>query len=61
VVPVLEESLGKKIIFIGDSYGPEVESACINAKEGSVVLLENLRFNPQEQGSFKDAAGVKVY
>ena len=31
-----------------------------NAKEGSVILLENLRFHIEEEGKGKDASGEKV-
>jgi len=61
VVPILEESLGRKVTFLGDCCGPEIESACMNAQNGSVILLENLRFYAEEQGAFKDPNGVKVY
>lgn len=60
VVPVLEKLLGKKVIFTHDSVGKEVEDTVNNAPEGSVVLLENLRFHPEEEGSYKTADGKKV-
>jgi phosphoglycerate kinase len=60
IAPVLESALGKKVLFLGDCQGPEIESACMNARDGSVILLENLRFYREEEGSFKDDSGVKV-
>lgn len=60
VVPTLEQLLGKNVTFLDDCVGPEIESACKNAKPGSVILLENLRFHPEEEGSYKDDAGKKV-
>jgi len=48
VVPILESALQKKVTFIGDCYGTEVENACLNASNGSILLLENLRFCPEE-------------
>jgi len=60
VVGTLEQALGKKVIFLNDCIGPEVESAVQNAPEGSVILLENLRFYPEEEGSYKDESGNKV-
>ncbi len=60
VVPELEKLLGKKVIFLNDSVGPEVEKAVNEASGGQVILLENLRFHPEEEGSSKDAEGRKV-
>ena len=60
VVPALEQALGKKVTFLEDCIGADVESACRNAPEGSVILLENLRFYPEEEGSYKDDQGNKV-
>jgi phosphoglycerate kinase len=45
----LEELLGKKVIKLGESTGPAVEKAVNEAAAGSVVLLENVRFNAGEQ------------
>ncbi len=60
VVPVLEQMLGKKVRFLEDCVGPQVEEACANAKNGEIILLENLRFYAEEEGSFKDESGNKV-
>ena len=51
IVPVLSELLGKPIQFLTDCVGPEVEAACSNPAEGSIILLENLRFHCEEEGS----------
>jgi phosphoglycerate kinase len=59
-VPELEKLLGKKVIFLNDSVGPEVEKAVNEASGGQVILLENLRFHAEEEGSSKDAEGKKV-
>jgi phosphoglycerate kinase len=40
--------------------GPEVEQACADPKEGSVILLENLRFYVEEEGKGVDEKGSKV-
>ena len=50
IVPVLEELLKKKVTFVNDCVGPTVEEACKDPKEGSIMLLENLRFHPEEEG-----------
>lgn len=60
VVPVLEEKLGKKVIFTDDCVGPEAEKTVNDASGGQVILLENLRFHVEEEGSAKDAQGNKV-
>ncbi|TCD67653.1 phosphoglycerate kinase [Steccherinum ochraceum] len=56
----LEKHLGKSVIFTKDSVGPEVEQAVNSAPQGSVILLENLRFHLEEEGSTKDKEGNKI-
>ncbi|KAJ2004827.1 phosphoglycerate kinase [Coemansia thaxteri] len=56
----LEKLLGRPVTFLSDCVGAEVESACANLAGGKVVLLENLRFHAEEEGSSKDADGKKV-
>lgn len=46
----LEKQLGRKVTFLNDCVGPEVEAACANLAPGSVVLLENLRYHKEEEG-----------
>ncbi|KAL9123005.1 MAG: hypothetical protein Q9187_000443 [Circinaria calcarea] len=60
IVPELEKLLGKKVIFTDDCAGKEVEDTVNKASDGQVILLENLRFHPEEEGSSKDAEGKKV-
>ncbi|MCJ1356599.1 MAG: phosphoglycerate kinase [Icmadophila ericetorum] len=60
IVPELEKLLGKKVIFTDDCVGPEVEKTVNEATDGQVILLENLRFHAEEEGSSKDAEGKKV-
>ena len=60
VVPELEKLLGGKVIFTDDCVGPEVEETVNKASGGEVILLENLRFHIEEEGSAKDADGKKV-
>ncbi|EJT73153.1 phosphoglycerate kinase [Gaeumannomyces tritici R3-111a-1] len=60
VVPELEKLLGgKKVTFAPDCVGPEVEEIVSKAADGGVVLLENLRFHIEEEGSAKDKDGNK--
>lgn len=60
IVPELEKLLGKKVIFTDDCVGKEVEKTVNGVSGGGVVLLENLRFHAEEEGSSKDADGNKV-
>ncbi|KAJ2895118.1 phosphoglycerate kinase [Zalerion maritima] len=60
VVPELEKLLGFSVTFAPDCVGPEVESMVNSASGGSVVLLENLRFHIEEEGSAKDKEGNKT-
>jgi phosphoglycerate kinase len=56
----VEKLLGKPVTFLNDCVGEEVESACKSASGGKVILLENLRFHIEEEGSAKDKDGNKV-
>jgi phosphoglycerate kinase len=60
VVPELEKLLGRSVTFAPDCVGPEVEAIVDKADNGEVVLLENLRFHIEEEGSSKDKEGNKV-
>lgn len=61
VLPELEKLLGgKKVTFAPDCVGKEVEDIVNKADNGDVILLENLRFHAEEEGSSKDADGKKV-
>ena len=45
----LGELLGRPVTFASDCVGAEAEKAVKDAPEGGVVLLENLRFHPEEE------------
>ena len=45
----LAELLGKPVRMLSDCVGPEVEAAVKAMKPGEVVMLENLRFHPEEE------------
>jgi phosphoglycerate kinase len=49
VVPVLNEYLGRDVIFTHDPFGPKTFEYAENMKAGDVMLLENLRFYPDEE------------
>lgn len=62
VVPELEKLLGggKTVTFAPECVGPEVEEIVNKQADGGVVLLENLRFHIEEEGSAKDKEGNKT-
>ncbi|KAJ3565091.1 hypothetical protein NP233_g7861 [Leucocoprinus birnbaumii] len=60
VVSELEKQLGKPVIFLPDCVGAEVEKSVQDAASGSVILLENLRFHIEEEGSAKNKDGTKT-
>lgn len=45
----LSELLGKKVTLATDCIGEEVQKQVEGLREGEVVLLENLRFHPEEE------------
>ena len=62
----LSELLGKPVAFANDCVGPEIEKQARALKDGDVLLLENVRFHPEEEknaGDFalKLAALAEVY
>ena len=45
----LEQLLGKPVTFVGDCVGEEAERAVAKMNASDVVLLENVRFYPEEE------------
>jgi len=60
VADELSKLLSKSVTFLQDCVGPEVEQKCQSAQGGEIILLENLRFHIEEEGSVKDKAGNKT-
>ncbi|XP_034377754.1 phosphoglycerate kinase 2 [Arvicanthis niloticus] len=60
VAAELKSLLNKDVIFLKDCVGSEIEKACANPSNGSVILLENLRFHVEEEGKGKDSSGQKI-
>ena len=52
----LQRLLNKDVIFIPDCVGSQVESLVSKMKEGDVVLLENLRYHPEEEQNNEEFA-----
>lgn len=57
VAPVVENVMGAKVHFAPDCVGPEADKVVAAAKNGEIVLLENLRYHPEEEKN--DAAFAK--
>jgi phosphoglycerate kinase len=47
----LAELLGKPVTFAPDCVGPEAERMSRELKDGEALLLENLRFHPEEEAN----------
>lgn len=52
----LTELLGREVKLLSDSIGPEIERATSALKPGEVVLLENVRYHPEEEKNDPDFA-----
>ena len=50
VLPVLEKHLGMKVAFAPDALGDEAVAMASALKPGEVMMLENVRFYPEEEG-----------
>ena len=55
----LAELIGRNVGFAGDCAGAEAEAMARSLKPGEALVLENLRFHPEEEGKVKlaDDAG----
>jgi phosphoglycerate kinase len=61
VAAELEKLLGTKVTFLNDCVGPEVEARVHKASAGEIILLENVRFHIEEEGSAKkDGQKIKA-
>jgi phosphoglycerate kinase len=47
----LSQILGRQVKFTKDCIGSDVEAAVEKLKNGDVLLLENIRFHPEEEGN----------
>jgi len=60
VAPKVQELLGKDVTFLKDCVGEEIEKTVNSASNGTVFLLENLRFHPEEEAK-KETDEVKHF
>lgn len=61
--PVADEVgrlLNKNVTFLSDCVGLDIEEACKDPKDGTVILLENLRYHIEEEGKGIDEEGRKI-
>ncbi|NPA45336.1 MAG: phosphoglycerate kinase [Chlorobi bacterium] len=49
ILPKLSELVGKEVMFVNDCIGEEVKEKVASLKNGDILLLENLRFYPEEK------------
>ena len=54
VAAKLGEMLGKSVAFASDCVGAEAESKSKALRDGDVLLLENVRYHPQEEANDPD-------
>ncbi|MGH7682777.1 MAG: phosphoglycerate kinase, partial [Vulcanimicrobiaceae bacterium] len=58
----LAELLGSDVAFADDCVGPTAEAAVRNLSDGQILLLENVRFHPEEEkndpGFSRELAGL---
>jgi len=47
----LQRLIKKEVMFLPDCVGPNVEDAVSKMVDGDIILLENLRFHPEEEGN----------
>lgn len=59
VAEALSKALDRKVEFLDDCVGEKVEEFCKSPAEGTIVLLENLRFHGAEEGTVSGTASPK--
>lgn len=56
VIPTLKELLGRDVLFANDCVGENAVDLAENLQDGQVLLLENLRYYPEEKAGDVDFA-----
>jgi 3-phosphoglycerate kinase len=51
IIPRITQLLGQPVTLVPDCIGMAVAKAVSNMKDGDVVLLENVRFYPEEEAN----------
>jgi phosphoglycerate kinase len=52
----LQELIGRPVVKVGDTVGPEAQAACGRLQPGGIVVVENVRFNKGEKKGDPDFA-----
>src|SRR4029077_11244214 len=52
----LQDLIGRPVVKVGDTVGPEAQAACGQLQVGGIVVLENVRFNKGEKKGDPDFA-----
>jgi len=50
IVPAIEDHLQRKVTFVPEVLGADTAKICGEAKDGEIILLENMRFYTAEEG-----------
>lgn len=66
IVPAVESAIGQEVLFVGDCIGSKRNEAIATAPNGSLILLENVRFYADEEKSNPDfsqklAEGMDIF
>jgi len=56
IAPILQNLLNSKVYFSNESYGPAVIEKSNKIKSGEILLLENIRFNKEEEENERNFA-----
>ncbi len=56
LLPAIKRALGREVIFVPDCIGEQVTEALAQLAPGQVLLLENVRFYPDEETNNEDFA-----
>ena len=56
VAPVLAELVGRSVSFVDDCMGDKVTEAASTLQPGNLLMLENLRFHPEEEANDEEFA-----
>ena len=56
IAGLLQKKLDKNVGFVDDCVGPKVEEAVSKMKSKSILMLENLRFHPEEKSNSDEFA-----
>lgn len=56
IADYLTELIGQEVVFVNEVVGPKVEEKTSRMKAGEILMLENLRFYPEEEANDENFA-----